>query len=288
MSIETLKIESNLNTRLFVSKFTPKTANNKSIVISSATGVLQRYYFKFATHFSSLGFTVYTFDYSGIGGSKTEKLKLNTCNLNDWAINQADVLAYAKKENPEHKLILVTHSIGGQLIGLNPKIKLADAIIMICSQSGYWKHFKGFNQFKMFLFWHAIIPVLTPLFGYFPAKHFGLFENLPKQVAYQWKKWGKHHDYLLVEEKDRDLHFKRVSCNVLTVSFPRDKFAPKKTVDWLADRFVNAKLDRRHLIPEKLNISDVKHFGFFKDTFKNSLWTLTKNWIENNLSACLR
>ena len=51
--------------------FSPKKSIHKSIIISSATGVLQRYYHKFATHFSQLGYTVYTFDYSGIGKSNT-------------------------------------------------------------------------------------------------------------------------------------------------------------------------------------------------------------------------
>ncbi|WP_397362094.1 alpha/beta fold hydrolase [Olleya sp. R77988] len=281
MTSETFKIQSGNNRSLSVSKFTPKIPNNKSIVISSATGVLQGYYFKFAIHFSTIGFTVYTFDYSGIGASDSDNLKSNTSNLSDWAIDQSNLLFFIKKENPNHKLTLITHSIGGQLIGLNPNIKLVDNIIMICSQSGYWKQFNGFNRFRMLTFWYALIPFSTPIFNYFPAKHLGLFENLPKQVAYQWRQWGIHPDYLLREANTRQLHFNEVNCNVLSISFPRDKFASKASVDWLTDRFTNATIDRRHIIPEDLNINDVKHFGFFKDTFKDSLWKLTEQWIEN-------
>ncbi|MGB6268773.1 MAG: alpha/beta fold hydrolase [Olleya sp.] len=280
MTTETFKIQSGTNRSVSVSKFTPKLSSNKSIVISSATGVLQGYYSKFAIHFSTIGFTVYTFDYSGIGGSDSNNLKQNTCNLSDWAIDQSEVLAFAKKENPIHKLTLITHSIGGQLIGLNPSISFVDSVIMICSQSGYWKLFRGFDRFRLFMFWYVLIPFLTPVFGYFPAKRFGLFENIPKQVAYQWRKWGIHPNYFLSEFDDGDLHFKDVDCNVFSVSFPRDQFASKASVDWLTDRFSNAIIHRQHIIPKDLNISDVRHFGFFKSSFKQSLWKLTEHWID--------
>lgn len=282
MGRQTFEIGLKEKKRISVSRFTPKHSNKKSIIISSATGVLQRYYTKFACHFSSLGFTVYTFDYSGIGKSQTITIKNNNCNLSGWALDQSEVLAFAKHENSDHTLILLTHSIGGQLTGLNPKINLADAIIMVCSQSGYWKLFKGYDRFKMFMFWYIMIPSFTPLFGYFPAKKLGLFENLPKQVCYQWRKWGIHRDYMLSEFNDNDLYFKTITNPLLSLSFPRDQFAPKRTVDWLTDRFINAKIDRQHIIPEDININNVGHFGFFRTIFKNSLWKHIEDWIEKN------
>lgn len=275
-----------LNTRsgrdIVLSVFSPKTSNYKSIIISSATGVLQKYYSRFANHFTSLGFTVYTFDYYGIGESNSKNIKHITANLNDWALDQAAVLKYAKEKNSEHKLILITHSIGGQLIGLNPEIKLVDAIITVTSPSSYWKHFEGFSRFRMFMFWYALIPVFTPIFGYFPAKRLGLFENVPKQVVYQWRQWGIHPDYMFGHFNNSSLYFSSITCNILALSFPRDVFASKASVDWLSEKFINAHVERIHLIPEEHHIEDVKHFGFFKKEFKTSLWELTESWIKKN------
>lgn len=282
MNLNTFEIEINNKRCISVSKFTGQQSNSKSIVIASATGVLQKYYNKFAAHFTTLGFTVYTFDYCGIGASCSTKIKSNSCNLNDWALDQAEVLHFAKNENPSGKIILITHSIGGQLIGLNPKINLADAIIMVCSQSGYWKLFKGFNRFRMFMFWYVLIPLTTPLFGYFPAKKLGLFENIPKNVVYQWRSWGIKKNYMLSRFSAKHLFFKAVKVPVLSFSFPRDIFAPIETVDWLASQFVNTTVDRQHIIPEDLKIEDVKHFGFFRPNFKTSLWKTTTLWIEKN------
>lgn len=280
-----LNIKTPLGHQLGLTIFKPKTSINKSIIISSATGVLQHYYFKFSTYFSELGYTVYTFDYSGIGKSNisTTDLKENKIDLKAWGENdQASVIAYAKSENPKHKTMLITHSIGGQLLAFNKNQSQLDAIITVASQSGYWKHFKGLERFKMFMFWHVLIPALTPLFGYFPAKKIGLFENLPKEMAYQWQRWGKQKDYMFSEFNFEELQFKNFQNNLLALSFPKDAFASKSSVDWLAKQFINANIDRRHIIPEELGITNVGHFGFFRSQFKDSLWNMTHEWLENH------
>jgi len=280
-----LYINTPLGHQLSLTSFKPKCSNNKSIIISSATGVLQHYYFKFALYFSELGYTVYTFDYSGIGKShfNIADLKQNTIDLKAWGENdQASIINYAKSQNSDHKITIITHSIGGQILAFNKEISQIDTIITIASQSGYWKHWKGFERFKMFAFWYMLIPSLTPIFGYFPAKKLGLFENLPKQMAYQWRRWGKHKDYLLSEFEFDDLQFKNYNKHLLVLSFTKDEFASKSSVDWLAQQFSNANVDRRHIVPNDFGISNVGHFGFFRNQFKASLWKMTHEWIENN------
>ncbi|WP_299111599.1 alpha/beta hydrolase [uncultured Winogradskyella sp.] len=280
-----LYIKTPLGHQLGLTIFKPKISNHKSIIISSATGVLQHYYFKFSTYFSELGYTVYTFDYSGIGKSNlsTAHLKQNKIDLKAWGENdQASVIAYVKSENPKHKTILITHSIGGQLLAFNKSNAQIDAIITVASQSGYWKHWKGFDRFKMYIFWHVLIPTLTPIFGYFPAKKIGLFENLPKEMAHQWQRWGKQKDYMLSEFDFENLQFKNYKNSLLALSFPNDEFASKSSVDWLASQFVTARVDRRHIIPEKLGLPHIGHFGFFRSQFKDSLWQMMHEWIESN------
>lgn len=265
--------------------FSPKNSINKSIIISSATGVLQHYYYKFATYFSQLGYTVYTFDYHGIGKSDNSisKLKQNSTDLKAWGENdQASVINYVKSQNPKHKIIVITHSIGGQILAFNKNISQIDSIITVASQSGYWKFWSGYERLRMFIFWYVLIPVSTPFFGYFPAKKMRLFENLPKQMAYQWKRWGKHKNYMLGEFDFEKLEFKNFHKNLLSLSFPKDEYASKDSVDWLAKQFTNAQVDRRHIVPEELGIKNIGHFGFFREDFKESLWAMTHKWIKEN------
>ena len=76
-----LDINTPLGHDLNLTVFKPQISNHKSIVISSATGVLQYYYFKFASYFSELGYTIYTFDYSGIGKSNPDLSHLKKNNI---------------------------------------------------------------------------------------------------------------------------------------------------------------------------------------------------------------
>jgi len=285
MSGLALKIDTPLGYQIGLTQFKPETCNTVSIVISSATGVLQKYYSKFAQHFATLGYTTYTFDYCGIGlsNSETKQLKHNKVSLSDWGSNdQASVIKFAKDQKPDNLVILITHSIGGQIVSFNSNHHLIDGLITVASQSGYWKHWKGFQRFKMYIFWNVLIPFTTPLFGYFPAKLMGLFENLPKHMAYQWRRWGKQPEYMLSEFKKEDTFFNSFSCPMLALSFPKDEFAPKSSVDWLANQFDHVSLERKHIIPQEYNIPTIGHFGFFRETFKESLWQMAHDWILKN------
>ena len=60
---------------LSVKIFEPQNSAGKLLLINSATGVKQQVYFSFAKYMSQNGFTVITYDYSGIGESKPKKMK---------------------------------------------------------------------------------------------------------------------------------------------------------------------------------------------------------------------
>lgn len=267
-----------------VVKFFSENKSNQAIIISSATGVLQKYYEKFATYCAINGFTVYTFDYAGIGKSikNLKALKEYNNNLSSWGRNdQAAIVALAKSENKESQITLVTHSIGGQILGFNPNSNLIDKVIFVASQGGYWKDFNGIHILKMWLFWHLIIPILTPIFGYFPSKKFKLFENLPKNMVYEWASWGRRKEYMMHYKNETDYYFDALKASILALSFAGDHFAPAKTVDWLANQFKNAKVERVHHHKTEQERA-VKHFGFFKLRYKELFWDNTIQWILTN------
>jgi len=73
--------------------------------------------------------------------------------------------------------------------------------------------------------------------------------------------------------------FDTIKTPILSWSFPKDSFAPKKTVDWLAKQYEKAEVTRIHY-PEE-NKNQPRHFGFFKPAFKE-LWEQNLNWILTN------
>lgn len=284
VDVKEFEIQTRKGHQLSSAKFSSKNSINQVIVISSATGVLQKYYTKFAQFFAAKGFVVYAFDYHGIGksGASTSALKKNTITLKDWGQNdQSAVVAFAKNENPDATLTLITHSVGGQLLGFNENYKLIDKVILIASQTGYWAAFKDLHMFKMLSFWYLLIPLLTPIFGYFPSKKMGLFENLPKQMVNEWASWGKEKKYMMHFYNKSEYFFDTLKVPMLALSFSKDNFAPKNTVDWLAKQYKNTQLTRIHHTPKK-GEKHVGHFGFFKSSFKDPFWEQTYQWIITN------
>ena len=282
VQVKEISLQTTNGYAIAVSKFIAKKESSHAIVISSATGVLQKYYANFAHFCASNGVTVYTFDYSGIGKSDASPIHLKNplVTLTSWGENdQASVIALAKEENPNANLTLITHSIGGQILGFNGNHHLLDKVLMVASQGGYWKGFKGIHKLKMWLFWYFLIPVLTKPFGYFPAKKLGLFENLPKHMVYEWASWGKKKKYMMLSENTRQL-LTKVKLPILMWSFPKDSFAPKELVDWLANQYENSEITRRHYSQSEPN--QPGHFGFFKSRFKDAFWQQNLNWILND------
>ena len=94
--------------------------------------------------------------------------------------------------HPRTQIVVLGHSVGGQLIGMSQLTRHVDALIMVGAQTPYWKLYEGFwLRMRLFYFWHLLIPVTVKLFGYFPASLLGLFEDLPANVAMQWARWAK-------------------------------------------------------------------------------------------------
>ena len=85
--------------------FSPERPIGQSMVISSATGMLQKFYFAFSRHFANLGYTVLTFDYWGIGasGGSIRELRDNSYDLVHWGANDQAGAVRFLKENPWQK-----------------------------------------------------------------------------------------------------------------------------------------------------------------------------------------
>ncbi|APD06053.1 hypothetical protein UJ101_00511 [Flavobacteriaceae bacterium UJ101] len=274
-------LKTNDHYQIQITTFLPKNTNNKTVLINSATGVRQNYYYKFASFLQSKGYTVYTYDYRGIAESRPEKLKGFKATATQWGENDAEsMIYYVKNQNPEHKVILMGHSIGGQLIGMMPSNHIADRIITVASQTGYCNFWKGFNLLYMLTIWYLVFPITIPVWGYFPGKLFGVMEDLPKGMANEWSKWCRSKNYFFDFKPDLQENFNQVTKKIVALSCSDDLYAPKEAVDWLFERYENASVERIHLKPEDLNVKKIGHFGFFKSEFENTVWKMLEEKMQ--------
>ncbi len=256
--------------------------SDKIIIIVSAAGVAQSFYKKIAEFFQDNSISTITFDYTGIGKSLHGNIKKENSNLANWGNRDLEaVIKHVIETFPHHKKILLGHSIGGQLIGLAPSSCMADKIILVAVQSGYWKFWKGVSKIRMCVNWNLLVPVLTKLFGYLPSKKISRMENLPKNVAEEWAKWCRSSDYLFSSSSYNNLYFDRIKCKITSISIDDDFFAPKKSVEWLTAKFENAGIKRLHFSSENFNALKIGHFSLFTEKFKSSIWDILFEEAKN-------
>lgn len=261
---------------LSATHYAPAQPNGRVVLIASAMGVKQRYYADFADFLTQTGFSVYTFDYRGMGKSVSPEMKSLrgfAVQLREWATKDAEAMVqYINKLHEGQGIVWIGHSVGGQLLGFLPSYQSITQAIFVASQCGYWGNWSGGDKAKMWLLWHVVIPPLSHLFGYFPSKRMRLFENLPKGIALEWAKWGRHRDYLFGYANEQNSHYHQIKIPILSYSFSDDTYAPRLSVQKLLEGYRSSQGEHRYLQPKDIGHRVIGHFGFFKPMYKDSLW----------------
>lgn len=276
---EALQITTSAGHHLHGHLFVPDQPLDRVVIINSAMGVLKRYYADFATYLTSEGFHVITYDYHGIGESLAQPIQQINTNLVQWAQEDyAAVITHARARFPNARLLVLGHSVGGQLIGMTPASQQVDAFLLVASQTPYWPNFPTWP--KLWALWYFMIPVLTPAFGYFPARKLGLFENIPKEVALQWMRCARNASYIFAEHPRLQTHFESLRQPMRVVSLTDDTYAPLKAVNDLIRFYSMAEIKQHHIHPKEVGEKRIGHFGFFRKKVADSLWKDTAQWLK--------
>ena len=137
------------------------------VLICSATGVRQQFYWKFAEWMTTQGYGVLTFDYRGIGASLNgQSVRDSSARKQDWGqLDMPAALDYLVCKFPDLPIHMVGHSVGGQLIGLMPNHERLERIVTVGSSSGYLYNLaSGTRLFAAFLL-KVYIPISAKLLG---------------------------------------------------------------------------------------------------------------------------
>lgn len=253
--------------------FAPETPR-ATVLIASAMGVRQDFYQPLAEWLAAHGQAVLTFDYRGMGASRPGRLRDLDVNVLDWAReDSAAALQWLRTNYPELPLHWIGHSLGGQIAALVPGIEQVTQLITIAAGSGYWRENAPQLKRIVWLLWYGLVPVLTPLFGYFPGRRLGMVGDLPRGVIRQWRDWCLDPAYLMgVEDESVRSAFGELRCPVTTLSFTDDEFMSERNIDALHAFMVNAPVRRLRLAPGAVNLSRIGHFGFFRSERAAALW----------------
>jgi len=261
--------------RLGATLYRPDAANGCALQISSAAGVRQEYYAKFAAYFAARGFTVLTFDYRGVGRSRYADVRAAPARLADWAeLDASAALDFLARESD--RVMAAGHSFGGASFGLVRGAERFAALFAVGSQSCYWRHWHGVWRPGIWLLTRALLPGATRLCGYFPGAALGQGENLPRRVALDWASACSEPDYLAAGARER---FARLRAPLRLYSVTDDVYAPPAAVDALALLYPNAAHEVKRVAPADVGERALGHFGFFRERFRDTLWRDAHDWL---------
>ncbi|MCA1299027.1 alpha/beta hydrolase family protein, partial [Stappia indica] len=157
------------------------------VIINPATGVLARYYHRYAQFLAGRGFDVLTYDYRGIGASRPADLKGCDYLWRDWGEKDFDAaVRLMHEERRQRPLLVVGHSVGGFLPGLAASAPLVSRMLTVGAQYAWCGDYARRHWLSMFWQWHIVMPALTACCGYFPGRRLGWLEDLPAGVAREW------------------------------------------------------------------------------------------------------
>ncbi len=280
--MERIRVKTLKSHEISVHFFESQQPIDEVVVIVSATGVRQQYYAYFADYLAENGFHVFSFDYTGIGESITKPLEKEQTTAVEWASNDLEsVIQCAVERFPHHKIHLIGHSIGGQIIGFAPSAVRISNMLTVASQSGYWGLWKGYSRYAYWTIWNLVVPVSLKIFGYLPSKSIMGMENLPKNMAKQWSGWCKHKNYF-VDTIDQDQRYHHlIKSTLFSFSLEGDNFAPQQAVDWLAAQYSNSVVHRIHLHPKDYDINKIGHFDVFRLHSKPTIWPVLLKSLKN-------
>ena len=265
-------------------------ATRPVVVIQCATAVRCRYYFRFATWLFAQGFDALVYDYRGIGESRPASLRDLRANWLDWGrLDSEAILQYVARSFPWQPVDLVAHSIGGFTCGLAASNGMIRRAVTVGAQTAHWRDYGKWTRTRMRLKWHLVMPLLSRLFGYFPASRLGWMEDVPRGVALSWSRSRPRFEdtytrspILETPEERRAMvaRFTRFTAPLLAISIDDDPFGTVAATERLLGYYVASPITHLHLAPRRIGVEAIGHFAFFHSRFEATLWPIVLRWLR--------
>ena len=264
--------------------FWPGGGSRGLVIVNAATGVLARYYHRYAAFLASRGFDAITYDYRGIGESRPPRLKGGRYRWSDWGTKDfATVLDAADERASGRPVMVVGHSIGGFLPGLAPGLDRCSAILTVGAQYAYWRDYAPPARLRHVVKWHVAMPALTAMLGYFPGRRLGWLEDLPSGVAYEWAfRCARVERSFPVDERADVL--RRLAAYrgpLLAVTASDDPYGTPAAIERTLAYYTGASQARLILSPNDLGVERIGHFDLFHSRHRDDFWRATADWLES-------
>ncbi len=257
-----------------------------SILFLSALAVPQTGYRHIAAWLAGSGWNVLTFDYGGTAASASTPTSRADRRMSADHWTQHDLPAAfdaVKARARDGPVIVMTHSVGGQLLGQSPIAAQIDGAIFIASQRGIPKFYAGATK-RWLQLGLVVIPLLNATIGHIPPMKGGLPEALPGPAANQWATWCRKGRFTNLQGEDMEPHFRNMRAPIVAIDITDDPMAPPAAVDALGSVYAEADVERVSLDPAALGLNRIGHFGWMRPSIGEKVWPE----IEKHLTCLLQ
>ncbi len=255
-----------------------------TVIVNPATGVLARYYHRYARFLSRHGFDVLTYDYRGIGLSRPEHLRGCGYRWRDWGERDFEgAIRFIEQYGRSDRLLVVGHSIGGFLPGLAENAGRIEGMLTVGAQYAWWGDHAANRRLSLFLKWHVAMPALTLAFGYFPGRRLGWLEDLPPCVAHEWSFRGPRFERSHPRGSRQNAldRMAAVTAPILAVAVSDDELGTPDAIRRTLDYYTGAERTAVLLQPSDYSRDAIGHFGLFHDSHAAGFWLDTLLWLRD-------
>lgn len=254
------------------------------LVVFPALAATAGIYLRMARSLAKKGYRLVVVDARGIGDSGpfpsamvdygiAEQLEC------DWPA----VVGWVKGQYPAAQIVLLGHSLGGQLSAIyaGQHAGTIDALILLNVSFVWYRNWPFPLRWVMWaIFWCCSL--IAGLFGYFPGNRLGFGHRISRSVIQEWARWGLAGKYTTKSRGNLETCLEQVTCPVLSVSFSDDWFyGPSSAVNDFARRLTHSQLTRWHLAPSELDVDELGHFRYLKHSYQ--LWERIHKWLHVQL-----
>ena len=244
-----------------------------AVVITPATGVPQGFYRAFAQWLAERGSTAYTLDYRGIGASRPPRLRGFEADFARWSVDIDTLLGHALERHAQ--VSLLGHSSGGFLAPIAPAAVRLHRLVLVGAQTAYWRDWAWPQRWPLALVWHGLMPLLTGLWGYFPARVLRLGEDLPRGAALDWalRPWRDPFD-----RADAAAGYARVLPLLHLVAATDDLFATPAALARLRMRLSHTACEQHLIDPAEFGLRSLGHFAILRPEGA-AAWPRLRAWL---------
>ncbi len=255
------------------------------IQFNCGTATKKEFYLSFLTYLAENGYLCCLWNYRGT--ERSDSLKNNEYKFSDYGIKDMPAIkAYLDSRFPTLPFLFIGHSAGGQQIGFIKNLDNVKGNINIAVSSGYYPNMPFGYRMKAYFFFYIFSPISALFNSYVKAKPYGLMENLPKKVVFEWRDWLEKEDYFF----DTKFYGKTVPTgHYKSFKFPIHVYYSsddtisnaKNTKAFWRNVTSEKEITFSELTPKEFGLKKIDHFGYFKINMKDKLWTDIVKRLDN-------